>query len=186
MRWYWIDRFTEFKSGQYAVAIKNVTLGEEYLLGNFFNYPVMPNPLILEGMAQTAGMLMGEASNFHDRLALAKVSKVEFFASARPGDRLTYRAEITSQRGEAALIKATSHIDDQLQAQAEFYLAILGEKFQGQQLFRPGDFARLVRVLGVYDVAVDPEDNPLEIPERVLAAEREAELAADQVEGSAQ
>ena len=186
MRWYWIDRFTEFTSGQYAVATKNVTLGEDYLLGNFYNYPLMPNPLILEGMAQTAGMLMGEASNFHDRLALAKVGKVEFHFAARPGDQLTYRAEIAKRMDEGAMISATSHVGDRLQANAEFVLAILGDKFEGQRLFQPGDFARLVRVLGVYDVAVDQDGNRLQIPERVLEAERQSDAEAERLEGMSQ
>lgn len=186
MRWYWIDKFTELKSGEYAVAIKNVSLGENYLLGNFYNYPVMPNPLILEGMAQTAGMLMGEASNFHDRLVLAKVSKVEFHFPARPGDKLTYRADIANRVGEGALIHATSHVGDRLQAKAEFLLAILGDKFEGQRLFQPGDFARLVRVLGIYDVAVDKDGKRLEVPKRVLDAEEEVVREAQRLEGSAQ
>ena len=185
MRWYWIDCFTEFKSGEYAVATKNVTLGEDYLHSNFFNYPVLPNPLVLEGMAQTAGMLMGEASNFRERVVLAKVSKVEFHFVARPGDQLTYRVDIANLVEEGALITATSHVDGKLQASAEFYLAILGDKFEGQRLFQPGDFARLVRVLGVYDVAVDKDGNRLPVPQRVLDAEKEAELEADQLEGMA-
>lgn len=171
MRWYWVDRFTEFVSGQKAVAIKCVSLGEEYLLGNFHTYPVMPNPLILEGMAQTAGMLMGEASNFQDRVVLAKVAKVSFHLMVRPGDTLTYSAEIVNQGPEGALIQATSHLGEQLQAQAEFYLAVLGDKHGGQPLFRPGDFGRLLRVLRVYDVGVKPDGTPLEMPEHILKLE---------------
>ena len=185
MRWYWIDRFTEFKSGKCASATKNVTLGEDYLHSNFVNYPVLPNPLVLEGMAQTAGMLMGEASNFRERVVLAKVSKVEFHFVARPGDQLIYRADIENLVDEGALIVASSHVDGKLQASAEFFLAILGDDFAGQLLFQPGDFARLVRVLGVYDVAVDKDGNRLPVPKRVIDAEKEAELEAARQEGMA-
>ena len=55
MRWFWIDRFTEFESGQRAVAIKNVALSEEQLDDHLPGFPVMPNSLIIEGMAQTGG-----------------------------------------------------------------------------------------------------------------------------------
>ena len=55
MRWFWIDRFEEFVSGQSAVAIKNFSLGEETFHGYFPGHPVMPGSLILEGIAQTGG-----------------------------------------------------------------------------------------------------------------------------------
>ena len=173
MRWYWIDRFTEFVSGKHAVATKSVTLGEDYLVHNFFNYPVMPNPLILEGMAQTAGMLMGEHFDFQSRLVLAKVSRVTYHFPARPGDRLVYRSEIANLTKEGALIEGTSHVGDRLQADAEFYLAVLdAENFGDQELFKPGDLARLLRVLGVYDVGVNSDGERLVIPDHVLELER--------------
>ena len=57
MRWIWIDRFVEFESGRRAVAIKNVSLAEEHLHDHFPGYPIMPNSLITEGLAQTGGLL---------------------------------------------------------------------------------------------------------------------------------
>ena len=55
MRWIWIDKFLEFRSGQFARAIKNLTLAEEHLHDHFPGYPVMPASLIIEGLAQTGG-----------------------------------------------------------------------------------------------------------------------------------
>ena len=51
MRWYWIDRFIEFESGRYAKAIKNVSLAEDYLHDHFPKFPVFPNSLVIEGLA---------------------------------------------------------------------------------------------------------------------------------------
>ena len=93
MRWFWIDRFEEFRSGERAVAIKNVTLAEEHVLDHCGGVPVLPPTLILEGMAQTAGMLMGEMLGFRMRLVLAKVSSVQFLFPVRPGDTLRYRRD---------------------------------------------------------------------------------------------
>ena len=73
MRWFWIDRFTEMVSGQKATAIKTVSLSEEHLHDHFLGIPTMPNSLILEGMAQTAGMLVSEYNDFRERVILAKV-----------------------------------------------------------------------------------------------------------------
>jgi 3-hydroxymyristoyl/3-hydroxydecanoyl-(acyl carrier protein) dehydratase len=67
MRWMWIDQILELEPGRRLVAIKNVTLAEEHLhdhfpaAGNLPPLPVMPASLIIEGMAQTAGILVGAA-----------------------------------------------------------------------------------------------------------------------------
>ncbi len=102
MRWIWIDKFIEFNSGKNAVALKNVTLAEEHLHDHFPGFPVMPECLMIEGMAQTAGILVGEARNFDEKVILAKIKKAAFFDFVRPGDTITLHAEIESISEEAA------------------------------------------------------------------------------------
>ena len=75
MRWYWIDRFTEFESGRRAKAVKNITLAEDHLHDHFPGYPIMPNSLVIEGMAQTGGLLVCESTGFREKVVLAKLSK---------------------------------------------------------------------------------------------------------------
>lgn len=175
MRWFWIDRFTEFVSGQRATAIKNVSLAEEHLHGYLPSYPIMPPSLVLEGMAQTGGMLVGESTKFEARLVLAKVSRVVYHATPRPGDTLTYRATMDAPVNEnGAMLATTSHIGDQLQAEAELFLAILPDRHEAEQLFDPAEFARLLRLLGVYDIGVDADGAPLQMPQRLLEAERQS------------
>jgi 3-hydroxyacyl-[acyl-carrier-protein] dehydratase len=100
MRWMWIDRVVELVPGQKLVAIKHVSLAEEHLHDHFPAsatlpaLPIMPASLIIEGMAQTAGILVGHAENFAEKVVLAKVSKAELNAEARPGDTLRYTAII--------------------------------------------------------------------------------------------
>ena len=67
MRWIWIDRFLEFDSGKSARAVKNLSLAEDHFADHFPGYPVMPAALILEGLAQTGGILVGEANEFRRR-----------------------------------------------------------------------------------------------------------------------
>src|SRR5512136_1736542 len=102
MRWIWIDKFIEFESGKRAVAIKNLTLAEEHLHDHFPGYPVMPACLMIEGMAQTAGILVGEARDFAEKVILAKIRRAEFAGVARPGQQLRYEATIESITPEAA------------------------------------------------------------------------------------
>jgi len=84
------------------VAVKNVTLAEEHLHDHFPGFPVMPESLCIEGMAQTAGILVGEARNFQEKVILAKVKKAVFFDYVVPGDTLTLEAKIESIAPEAA------------------------------------------------------------------------------------
>ena len=60
MRWFWIDRFTEFVRGSHAVAVKGVSLSEDHMHEHMVGYPIMPNSLVTEGMAQAGGLLVSE------------------------------------------------------------------------------------------------------------------------------
>ncbi len=107
MRWIWIDKFVEFESGKRAVAIKNVSLAEEHLHDHFPGYPIMPQSLMIEAMAQTSGILVGEARNFQEKVILAKVTKATFLDLARPGDQLRLEAVVENLAEEAATIVGT-------------------------------------------------------------------------------
>ncbi len=102
MRWIWIDKFVEFEHGKRAVAIKNVTLAEEHLHDHFPGFPVMPECLMIEAMAQTAGILVGEVKKFQEKVILAKVKKAVFFDYVRPGDTIQLQARIEFIIAEAA------------------------------------------------------------------------------------
>ncbi len=94
MRWIWIDKFIEFQPGQRAVAVKNISRAEDHLHDQYPAFPIMPASLIIEGMAQTAGILVGQARNFCERVILAKIKRAQFDGYAVPGDRLTYEATL--------------------------------------------------------------------------------------------
>lgn len=98
MRWLWIDRIIELERAMRCVTVKNVSLAEEVLHDHFPPsahqpaQPVLPNTLIIEGMAQTAGILVGHARDFREKVILAKIGKATFTAHARPGYTLRYTA----------------------------------------------------------------------------------------------
>lgn len=164
MRWFWIDRFTEFVAGERAVAIKHVALAEPQLHDNLPGYPYFPPSLIVEGMAQTGGLLLGERTNFQMRLVLAKISRARFHFLARPGDTLRYTASLERAGPEGARIQVHSQIDDRRQAEADIFLAVLPERLQRVELFNPAEFARLLRVLRIHEVARTPDGEPLRMP----------------------
>jgi 3-hydroxyacyl-[acyl-carrier-protein] dehydratase len=100
MRWIWVDRIIELEHGRRCVAVKNVSLAEEVLHDHFpatpgrAALPLMPNTLVIEGMAQTAGILVGHANGFKEKVILAKIAKASFSQPARPGHTIRYTATI--------------------------------------------------------------------------------------------
>lgn len=165
MRWFWIDRFTEFVSQQRATAVKAVSLSEDYLCDHFAGYPIMPNSLVTEGIAQTGGLLVSESYRFERWVVLGKVAKSRFHCPARPGDLLTYRTKIDHVRDSGAVVSATSHIGDRLQAEAELFFAnVPAEAVTGQELhvFDPEDLLAWLENVGVFDVGRTAEGEPLD------------------------
>ena len=113
MRFFLIDRITVWDVGAAAEATKNVAMSEDFFDDHFPRRPVMPGVLIIEGMAQLAGLLL-EASlkARHDRDAkaiLTVLERTKFRDMVRPGDTLLYRAEVTSvhTEGGKAAVRAT-------------------------------------------------------------------------------
>jgi 3-hydroxyacyl-[acyl-carrier-protein] dehydratase len=167
MRWFWIDRFTSFESGTCASAVKNISLSEEALDDYMPGRPSLPNALIIEGMAQTAGLLVAEVNQFQDRVVLAKVGKAIFHLPARNGDQLRFQAKIEDRRDDGAIVSGTTHIDGKLQAEIELTFAFLGERFGNRPLFPNNDLLGMLLTLGMYEVGKDVNGNPLVIPERL-------------------
>jgi 3-hydroxyacyl-[acyl-carrier-protein] dehydratase len=121
MRWMWIDRVVELVPAQRLVAIKHVSMAEEHLHDHFAAdatrpaQPIMPMSLIVEGMAQTAGIMVGHAEHFKHKVILAKVSRAELREDASPGCTLRYTATMerldatgASTRGIVELLSPTA------------------------------------------------------------------------------
>jgi 3-hydroxyacyl-[acyl-carrier-protein] dehydratase len=113
VRFFLIDRITVWEVGKAAEAVKNVAMSEDFFDDHFPRRPVMPGVLMIEGMAQLAGLLL-EASlkARHDRDAkaiLTILERTKFRDMVRPGDALVYRAEVTSvnPEGGKATVRAT-------------------------------------------------------------------------------
>ncbi len=175
MRWMWIDRFVEFVRGRRARAVKNISLAETYIDGYLPGFPIMPAPLIIEGLAQTAGLLAGELSGFRDRVVLAKVSKAVFHFPARPGDTLEYSAVLENVDKDGASAKGVSRVGDVVQAEVEFIFSFhLGDKFADKVLFDPADLLRMIRTFGLYDVGVTETGEPLLPPDYMVEAESQS------------
>ncbi len=139
MRWIWIDRFVAFESGKSARAVKNLSLAEDHFADHFPGYPVMPAALILEGLAQTGGILVGEANQFKEKVVLAKVPRASFPREALAGMMLVYDAEILHLRPEGAAVAGRATADGAVVAEVEIFFAHLDQN-RSQALFGDHNF----------------------------------------------
>lgn len=131
MRWIWIDKFIAFESGKCASAIKNVSMAEEHLHDHFPGFPVMPEALMIEAMAQTSGILVGEARQFQEKVVLAKIKKAVFFDFVRPGDSIRLDTVIETVAPEAAGTAGKITRDDQLIAEIDLMFSHVDQNLAG-------------------------------------------------------
>ena len=113
MRSMWIDRVIELVQKQRLVAIKHISMAEDHLHDHFPStsnrpqLPIMPMSLIIEGMAQSAGILVGHASDFKEKVVLAKVTKATLTKDPTPGCTLRYTATIENLTDNGASTTGT-------------------------------------------------------------------------------
>ncbi len=149
MRWIWIDRFVEFESGRRAISEKNVTLAEEHLHDHYPDFQVMPPSLMIEGMAQTAGMLVGEARDFREKVVLAKIRTAEFSRRVVPGDSLRYEATMETINEAGAATRGQVFCNGQLIGHVDLFFShvdqnMAGIKFPQENFVFTEQFRRLV------------------------------------------
>jgi len=117
-----IDRVVDIQGEEHGVGIKNVTINEPQFLGHFPDNPVMPGVLLIEGMAQTAGvMCLRRMSSSQQRRAMyfLTIDKAKFRKPAVPGDTIEYHVNKIAQRRNMWWYRAEAKVGDTLIAEAE-------------------------------------------------------------------
>ena len=125
-----VDRVTELEPGKRAVGLKNVTANEPFFQGHFPGNPIMPGVLIIEAMAQVAGVLArisvygAQAEENRDSVFFASIDKVKFRRPVVPGDQILF--EVTPLRAGSKVWKMTgkAFVDKNLVAEAELMAQI--------------------------------------------------------------
>ncbi len=115
-----VDRVIELEPDKRAVAIKNVTINEPFFPGHFPGNPIMPGVLIVEAMAQAAGILAIKSGVSGAAVYFMSIDKVKFRRPAMPGDQLRFEVEVTHKRGNVWRFSGQTFIDGKLASEAEF------------------------------------------------------------------
>jgi 3-hydroxyacyl-[acyl-carrier-protein] dehydratase len=125
-----VDRIVEIEPGKRVVGIKNVTYNEPFFPGHFPGRPIMPGVLIVEAMAQTAGVLIFNSLPEEDRkktVFFLGIDNVRFRKPVIPGDQLRMELEITRHRQSIWGFKGKALVDGNVVAEGDL-LAMLGEE----------------------------------------------------------
>jgi 3-hydroxyacyl-[acyl-carrier-protein] dehydratase len=122
-----VDRIVEYELGKRVVGIKNVTLNEPFFAGHFPGAPVMPGVLIVEAMAQTAGVMM--LASLPDRetklVFFTGIDGAKFRRPVVPGDQLRLELTVLKLRPRYIKLRGEAYVDGQLVAEAEISSALV-------------------------------------------------------------
>jgi UDP-3-O-[3-hydroxymyristoyl] N-acetylglucosamine deacetylase/3-hydroxyacyl-[acyl-carrier-protein] dehydratase len=120
-----IDRVTLMEPPRRLVALKNVSCNEPFFPGHWPGRPIMPGVLILEAMAQAAGVLIAQAVDPRTHVALlASIDGVKLRRPVVPGDQLRLEVEGGRTKGRMVDVSATAWVEDQIVAEARIRFAI--------------------------------------------------------------
>ncbi len=123
MRFVLIDRILDLQPSKSIVAVKNLTLAEEYLADHFPGFPVMPGVLMLEALTQAGAWLIRDAEDFaHSVIVLKQAKTIKYGSFVEPGRQLQLRVEMIAHGERETSFKGKGIIDDQTMVQGRFTL----------------------------------------------------------------
>ena len=127
-----VDGVLEMKEGVSLVAIKNVTMNEPFFVGHFPNHPVMPGVLIVEALAQAAGILAYKSTNTSPSDGIlylfAGIDNVRFRRVVLPGDQLRLEVSNYRQVGDKGFADIECFVESSKKAEVKIFYSILTER----------------------------------------------------------
>src|SRR5690242_15384642 len=123
-----VDRIVELEPGKRIVGLKNVSINEHFFQGHFPGAPVMPGVLIIEAMAQVAGVLIypeiPEPERDRKLIYFTGIENARFRRPVVPGDQLRIEMNSLERRGHFGKMAGRAHVDGKLVAEAAVLFAV--------------------------------------------------------------
>lgn len=115
-----VDRIVDIQPDVSITGIKNVTINEPYFQGHFPGQPIMPGVLMVEAMAQVAGVLAFSSGVEAKSVFFMSIEKAKFRKPVVPGDQLRIEIKVMQQRGHVWKFSGTARVEDKIAAEADF------------------------------------------------------------------
>src|SRR5262249_44390649 len=124
MRFQLIDRIVDVRPGQSLQAVKNLTLGEEYLADHFPTFPVMPGVLVLQTLVEAGAWLLRLSEDFrHSIIVLREAKNIKYGTFMEPGRQMAVSVELVERTAEAASFKGRGDVEGTQTVSARLVLA---------------------------------------------------------------
>ena len=124
-----VDRITEMNPRVKAVGIKNVTINELFFQGHFPGQPIMPGVLIIEAMAQVAGVLaFNSGATPGNSVYFMSIEKAKFRRPVVPGDQIKLEVNVLQHRGNVWKFSGNAIVDEKVAAEAEFTAMVIDKE----------------------------------------------------------
>jgi UDP-3-O-[3-hydroxymyristoyl] N-acetylglucosamine deacetylase/3-hydroxyacyl-[acyl-carrier-protein] dehydratase len=125
-----VDRVIELEYGKRAVGVKNVTINDNFFQGHFPTRPIMPGVLMIEAMAQTAGVVVLTNEEHRGKVAFfMSVDKVKFRKPVVPGDQLIMEVDVVKDKAKFAQIHAVSRVGEDVVAEADMVFSFTDSSY---------------------------------------------------------
>ncbi len=124
-----VDKIIDLQPGGKAVGIKNVTMNEEFFRGHFPGDPIMPGVLIVEALAQVAGVLsFRSGATPGQAVYFLSIERAKFRKPVIPGDQLKLEVNILQQRGNVWKFSGNATVEDKVVAEADFTAMVIDKE----------------------------------------------------------
>lgn len=127
-----VDRIIDVEPGIKITGLKNVSINEPFFEGHFPGHPIMPGVLIVEAMAQIAGILAFRSGAKGNTVYFMSIERAKFRKPVVPGDQLRLIVNKTQERGNVWKFSGCALVEEKTVAEAEFTAMVLASEDTGQ------------------------------------------------------
>lgn len=119
MRFILFDKIVKLKKSSSGIGIKNVTIGEDFFIKHYDKTPIMPEPLLIECVAQVGGWIIAVSCDHKYSALMAKIGESKFHKVVRPGDQLEINIEIVSSNDYGSTVNGVVKVDKNIVAEVK-------------------------------------------------------------------